>query len=54
MESNAVTPPKLVPYPTLVGTAMTGQEAMPPMTLAKAPSIPAIAMMTRARAMSSA
>ena len=32
----------------LVGTAMTGQSARPPMTLARAPSIPAMAMITRA------
>ena len=33
---------------TLVGTAMTGQSTRPPMTLARAPSMPATAMTTRA------
>ena len=41
-------PPKLAPYPTLVGTAMTGALTRPPMTLASAPSMPATTMMTRA------
>ena len=31
--SRAATPPKLAPYPTLVGTAMTGAVTSPPMTL---------------------
>ena len=35
----------------LVGTAITGQSASPPMTLARAPSIPAMAMMTLALVM---
>lgn len=38
MASSAATPPKLAPYPTLVGTAMTGQLTRPPTTLARAPS----------------
>ena len=42
--SRADTPPKDAPYPMLVGTAITGQSARPPMTLARAPSIPAMAM----------
>ena len=44
----ADTPPKDAPYPMLVGTAITGQSARPPMTLARAPSIPAMAIITRA------
>ena len=38
---------------TLVGTAMTGQSASPPMTLASAPSMPAATMSTRADMMTS-
>ena len=38
---------------TLVGTAMTGQSARPPRTLASAPSMPAMAMMTLALMISS-
>ena len=53
MESSADTPPKDAPYPMLVGTAITGQSARPPMTLARAPSIPAMAMITRAFMMES-
>ena len=37
----------------LVGTAITGQSARPPTTLASAPSIPATAIMTFARIISS-
>ena len=48
MESRADTPPKDAPYQMLVGTAITGQSARPPMTLARAPSIPAMAIITRA------
>ena len=48
IERSAETPPKDAPYPILVGTAITGQSARPPITLASAPSIPAIAMITRA------
>ena len=40
MESRADRPPKFAPYPMLVGTAITGQEASPPTTLANAPSMP--------------
>src|SRR5699024_4882881 len=43
MDSSADNPPKLAPYPTLVGTAITGQSTNPPMTDARAPSIPATA-----------
>jgi hypothetical protein len=46
--SNADNPPKLAPYPLLVGTAMTGQCTKPPTTLGKAPSMPATTMMTLA------
>ena len=53
MERRADKPWNDAPYPTLVGTAMTGQSAMPPMTLANAPSMPAMAMMTLAPMMSS-
>jgi hypothetical protein len=48
MDSSAASPPKLAPYPTLVGTAITGQSTRPPSTLASAPSIPAMATTTRA------
>src|SRR5438128_559067 len=47
---NAAIPPKLAPYPILVGTAMTGTQTRPDTTLGKAPSIPATTMMTRAAA----
>ena len=47
MESRADTPPKDAPYPMLVGTAITGQSARPPMTLARTPYIPAMAIFTR-------
>ena len=53
MDKSADKPPKLAPYPTLVGTAITGQSAMPPITLASAPSIPAMATMTLALMISS-
>ena len=53
MDNSADTPPKDAPYPMLVGTAMTGQSARPPMTLASAPSIPAMAIMTDALMISS-
>ena len=39
--SSAASPPKLAPYPMLVGTAITGQSTSPPTTLGSAPSIPA-------------
>ena len=41
--------PKLAPYPTEVGTAMTGFCTRPPMTLASAPSMPATATTQLAR-----
>jgi hypothetical protein len=41
MASKAANPPKLAPYPTLVGTAMTGRLTRPATTLGSAPSIPA-------------
>src|SRR5215217_1797869 len=44
--SKAATPPKLAPYPTLVGTAMTGTRTRPPTTDGSAPSIPATTMIT--------
>src|SRR5439155_670956 len=47
---SAARPPKLAPYPTLVGQAMTGQVAIPPTTLASAPSIPAITTIASALA----
>ena len=37
MHRRAARPPKLAPYPTLVGTAITGQDTSPPTTLAKRP-----------------
>ena len=48
MPSSADNPKKLAPYPTLVGTAMIGLSTIPPITLGKAPSIPAITTITRA------
>ena len=41
--SRAAMPPKLAPYPMLVGTAIMGQLTKPPMTEGYAPSIPATA-----------
>lgn len=43
MVSREDRPPKLAPYPTEVGTAMTGTDTRPPMTLPRAPSMPATA-----------
>ena len=48
LTEGADNPPKLAPYPTLVGTAITGQSTRPPTTEARAPSIPATAMTHRA------
>ena len=48
MVKSAEMPPKLAPYPMLVGTATTGARTRPPTTLASAPSMPATAMITRA------
>ena len=42
--SKAARPPKLAPYPVLVGTAMTGLSTRPATTLGNAPSIPATTM----------
>src|SRR6202008_4311453 len=39
--SSAVTPSSDAPYPTDVGTAITGAATSPPTTLARAPSMPA-------------
>ena len=38
---SAACPPSATPYPTDVGTAITGISTKPPTTLARAPSIPA-------------
>src|SRR5260221_317085 len=46
----AAPPPKLAPYPMLVGTAITGTPTSPPTTLGSAPSIPATQTITRADA----
>jgi hypothetical protein len=46
MASKAANPPKLAPYPTLVGTAMTGWLTNPATTLGSAPSIPATTIST--------
>ena len=46
MASSGVMPAKLAPYPTLVGTAITGASTRPPTTLGKAPSIPATTITT--------
>ena len=48
MARSAASPLKLAPYPTLVGTAITGLETMPPTTLGRAPSMPATTMSTDA------
>src|SRR6516164_1215561 len=44
---SATAPPAATPYPTEVGTAITGASTRPPTTLNKAPSIPATAITTR-------
>src|SRR5689334_14022942 len=46
--SSAANPPKLAPYPTLVGTAITGAATRPATTLGSAPSIPATTITTLA------
>ncbi len=51
--SSAVTPSSAEPYPTLVGTATTGAPVRPPMTLANAPSMPAITITASAEMISS-
>jgi hypothetical protein len=48
MPSSAVTPPNDAPYPTLVGTPITGLSTRPPTTDGNAPSMPAITISTRA------
>lgn len=48
MLNSAAIPPKLAPYPTDVGTAITGAPTSPPTTLASAPSIPATHTITLA------
>src|SRR6267378_288215 len=48
MPSRAASPPNDAPYPTLVGTAITGTFTRPPTTLGSAPSIPATTIMTAA------
>ncbi len=49
---SAVSPLKLAPYPTLVGSATTGARVRLATTLASAPSIPAATTITSASAMS--
>src|SRR5438874_879475 len=49
----AAMPPKDAPYPTLVGTAITGRSTRPPITLGSAPSMPATATITLASLSSS-
>lgn len=44
IQPSAVNPPNAAPYPTEVGTAITGMETRPPMTLGSAPSMPATTM----------
>ena len=46
--NKAERPLKLAPYPTDVGTAITGTSTNPPTTLGKAPSIPATTINTLA------
>src|SRR3954465_9523395 len=48
MPSSAAMPPKLAPYPTEVGTAMTGLDTMPATTEGSAPSMPATTISTAA------
>src|SRR5262249_53534462 len=50
---SAAMPPKLAPYPMLVGTAITGFCTSPPTTLGSAPSMPAQTMRTSARSSTS-
>ena len=45
---SAARPRKLAPYPTLVGTAITGALTSPATTLGRAPSMPAATIITRA------
>src|ERR1043166_2666742 len=46
--SSAASPPNDAPYPTLVGTAITGARTNPPTTDGSAPSIPATTMIAAA------
>src|SRR3990172_6043332 len=46
--SRVVSPPRFAPYPTLVGTAITGLSTRPPTTEGSAPSMPATTTSTRA------
>src|SRR5207249_179808 len=48
MPSRAAIPPNEAPYPTLVGTAITGTGTSPPTTLGSAPSMPATTITTAA------
>src|SRR6476619_4817096 len=48
MVNSAAMPPKAAPYPTEVGTAITGAETNPATTPGNAPSIPAKTTITRA------
>src|ERR1700688_2179730 len=48
MPSRAASPLNDAPYPTLVGTAITGPPPSPPTTLGRAPSMPAQTITTRA------
>ena len=47
--SNGAAPPRWAPYPTLVGTPITGAANRPPTTLVSAPSMPATQITTAAR-----
>ena len=46
IDKSADIPPKDAPYPTEVGTAITGHSASPPSTLASAHYMPAMAIIT--------
>lgn len=46
IDKSGVMPPRLEPYPTLVGTPITGALTKPAITDGNAPSIPAIATIT--------
>ncbi len=48
MPNKAASPLNAAPYPTLVGTAITGTPTSPPTTLGNAPSMPAQTITTRA------
>ena len=52
-ERSDASPPNAAPYPRAVGTAMSGRPTRPPMTEKRDASMPATAMTTSARSISS-